>query len=495
MGESVFGVGEKEDGFEHLENNHSFLQAINVDDHDFESGVGPKRIRLSPHHFNHFQEGETDSSSGGSSPLGLSLKKTPSFLDLLQRSLFMSKAKDTVFTTTSPPENPTTKSDDSAPPSSSISEKLKASNFPAVFINIGSWQRCTRHEGDLTAKLYYAKRKLVWEVLDGALKSKIEIQWSDIIGIRAILPDNEHGTLEIELNNPPLYYREINPQPRKHTLWQQSSDFTGGQAPIWRRHYVKFPAGILDKHYEKLLQCDERLFALSQKPFPTCESAYFDPTMFRISEMYLNFNNRSRMQYPYPPPTVSPMPNPTIPVMDLPYGNEGGSINPFAPDNNNNNNIVYQDPWYINTAAPQGGSQVYDYDYNHQTYYNNNNEYSKVGALGDIENHLFGESQVLYSDEGTLGANMESMCSLLEPAPLMNYDHQMMMNIPDNNIYSDGNFYTSSAEGTVNWLPQEFVINNDATETAEATLNNALPLDPFMFPGNDNPTSRDYFFN
>ncbi|GFP80345.1 hypothetical protein PHJA_000177900 [Phtheirospermum japonicum] len=179
-----------------------------------------------------------------------------------------------------------TKKDDSG--SQSVPEKLKASNFPATFIKIGVWQRTTRHEGDLTAKLYYAKRKLVWEVLDGALKSKIEIQWSDIVAIRAITHDiNEPGTLEIELNQPPLFYREINPQPRKHTLWQQASDFTGGQAPIWRRHYVRFPPGVLDKHYERLLQCDQRLFALSQKPFPSHESPYFDPNMFGLSGLSL----------------------------------------------------------------------------------------------------------------------------------------------------------------------------------------------------------------
>lgn len=61
-------------------------------------------------------------------------------------------------------------------------------------------QRVTRHEGDLTAKLYYAKRKLVWEILEGALKCKIEVQWSDISAIRATMPENEPGSLEIEVS-------------------------------------------------------------------------------------------------------------------------------------------------------------------------------------------------------------------------------------------------------------------------------------------------------
>lgn len=47
------------------------------------------------------------------------------------------------------------------------------------------------------AKCYFAKHKLVWEVLDGELKNKIEIQWSDIIAIKANYPDDGPGTLDV----------------------------------------------------------------------------------------------------------------------------------------------------------------------------------------------------------------------------------------------------------------------------------------------------------
>ena len=60
-------------------------------------------------------------------------------------------------------------------------------------------QRVSRYEGDLVAKCYYAKRKLVWEVLDSGLKSKIEIQWSDISAMKATCLDNVPGTLDIEV--------------------------------------------------------------------------------------------------------------------------------------------------------------------------------------------------------------------------------------------------------------------------------------------------------
>ena len=55
----------------------------------------------------------------------------------------------------------------------------------------------SRYEGDLVAKCYFAKHKLVWEVLDGSLKNKIEIQWSDIVALKASYPDDAPGTLDV----------------------------------------------------------------------------------------------------------------------------------------------------------------------------------------------------------------------------------------------------------------------------------------------------------
>lgn len=47
------------------------------------------------------------------------------------------------------------------------------------------------------AKCYYAKNKLVWEVLEGELKSKIEIQWSDIMALKADFPVNGPSSLTV----------------------------------------------------------------------------------------------------------------------------------------------------------------------------------------------------------------------------------------------------------------------------------------------------------
>ncbi|KAK9108166.1 hypothetical protein Syun_024177 [Stephania yunnanensis] len=137
-------------------------------------------------------------------------------------------------------------------------------------------QRVSRFDGDLVAKCYFAKRKLVWELLDGVLKNKIEVPWSDIASMKATYSDNEHDTLEIELLKWPRFFRETNPQPRKHTQWKAADDFTGGEASIFRRHFLKFPQGTLQKHYEKLVQSDYGLSLLSKKPYPCFDSKLFD---------------------------------------------------------------------------------------------------------------------------------------------------------------------------------------------------------------------------
>ncbi|KAJ4838844.1 hypothetical protein Tsubulata_033027 [Turnera subulata] len=199
------------------------------------------------------------------SPLGLRLKKSPSFLDMIQmklsqenKSVVLSKKEHKVANSTSP------------------HDKLKASNFPASLLKIGTWEYKSRYEGDLVAKCYFAKHKLVWEVLDGGLKNKIEIQWSDIVAIKANFSEDGPETLDVVLARQPLFFRETNPQPRKHTLWQATSDFTCGEASVHRRHFLQCQHGFLGKHFEKLIQCDPRLNYLSQQPEIVLESPYFE---------------------------------------------------------------------------------------------------------------------------------------------------------------------------------------------------------------------------
>ncbi|KAK1324088.1 hypothetical protein QJS10_CPA02g01365 [Acorus calamus] len=158
----------------------------------------------------------------GPSPLGLSLRKSPSLLDLIQMRLSQGNTAISGFTNSGGLESGKKKDlKPTATAASAAVDKLKASNFPASLLRIGSWERVSRYEGDLVAKCYFAKHKLVWEVLDGGLKSKIEIQWSDITALKASCPENGPGTLDIVLARQPLFFRETNPQPRKHTCGKQ----------------------------------------------------------------------------------------------------------------------------------------------------------------------------------------------------------------------------------------------------------------------------------
>ncbi|KAL7193544.1 hypothetical protein ACSBR2_025199 [Camellia fascicularis] len=94
--------------------------------------------------------------------------------------------------------------------------KLKALNFRALLLRIGQWE----------------------EILEGGLQSKIEIQWSDIIALKANLPDDGPGSLTVTLTKPSYFFKETNPQPRKHTLWQATAEFTDGQASLHRQHFL-----------------------------------------------------------------------------------------------------------------------------------------------------------------------------------------------------------------------------------------------------------------
>ncbi|XP_042509838.1 uncharacterized protein LOC122085461 [Macadamia integrifolia] len=302
------------------------------------SETDSKRIKL----MGYLEEIGAENVSEKSSPLGLTLRKTPSFLDLIEMKL--SQGRNLTRSDTESEKEKSSAGSEEITVQPTL-EKLKASNFPANFLRIGTWERVTIYEGDLVAKCYYAKRKLVWEVLERGLKSKIEIQWSDISAIRATFRKNEADILEIELCRAPMFFRETNPQPRKHTLWQTASDFTGGQAPIYRRHYVKFPEGTLERHYEKLLQCDNRLMNLSKKPFPPPHSPYFYSNLYGYPDTSFSFNgHRLLSQFPHlslprpnamllhqlqnfdalrPPFTVNDSTSP-MSVMDFPHIKENG---------------------------------------------------------------------------------------------------------------------------------------------------------------------------
>ncbi|KAI3509268.1 hypothetical protein L1887_24427 [Cichorium endivia] len=107
------------------------------------------------------------------------------------------------------------------------------------------------------------------------LNPEIEILWSHVSAINAFVDEDKTGRLEIEMDEPPKYYKEIKFQPQKHTQWTTTGDFTGGQAHSCRRHTLLFSPGVLETPFKKLLQYDNRLFKLSRQPFPTHECLDF----------------------------------------------------------------------------------------------------------------------------------------------------------------------------------------------------------------------------
>ncbi|KAL9668438.1 hypothetical protein QQ045_002820 [Rhodiola kirilowii] len=159
---------------------------------------------------------------------------------------------------------------------SEIEEVIKASYFPASLLKIGNWEYRSRNEGDLMACFFFMKHAIAWEVLDDAgVKNTIETKWTDVKGLKADCPDSGLSSLTVVLGRQPLFFRDTNPNPhpRKHSFWEATTDFTGGEASMNR---LQFPQGTLHKHFERLIQFDTHLNNVSRQPEMMLDSPYFD---------------------------------------------------------------------------------------------------------------------------------------------------------------------------------------------------------------------------
>ncbi|KAL6861903.1 hypothetical protein ACP4OV_017603 [Aristida adscensionis] len=383
------------------------------------------------------------------SPLGLRLKKSPSLLDLIQMRLSQASSGGQSSVDNSNSEPP--KKKDTKSGASVAGERLKASNFPAIILRIGTWEYISRYEGDLVAKCYFAKHKLVWEVLEGGLKSKIEIQWSDITALRATCPENGQGTLDVVLARPPLFFKETDPQPRKHTLWQATSDFTGGQASMHRHHFLQCSPSLLSKNFEKLIQCDQRLSQLSQQPDIMLDPPVFEPrcSIFEdpVESKCAGFPNLKDEHETLPgySGSVSPCAGSSIsaknecndstgmPVEFLPQTVSPGvgAVNVQAVSRNVNGTVPeFNIPhWWSQLKVPGlRPSMSVDDLVNHlgnciseQITSGNpalaNNEVPTKETLEEIAQYLLGDAQgppVAVSDERSLMARVDSLCCLIQ---------------------------------------------------------------------------------
>nr|GMD03443.1 Homeobox protein [Ipomoea batatas] len=400
--------------------------------------------------------------------LGLKLKKTPSFIEELERKLLSQEGNNNTNNSmfdegeeNNPPPQPMDSSPDFM--SQPMHEKLKASNFSAIMLRIGGFERVSRHESDLVAKLYYAKRKLVWEFLEGPLKKKIEIQWSDIGAMRATIEDGQPGVWEIELNQPPLFFHETNPQPRKHTLWQPVGDFTNGHASRIRRHFVKFPRGVLDKHYEKLLQCDPRLQMLSQQPFPTQNPNIFllqQPTnnsSYEVSDLCLDFQRNA-------------MPNP-LNILTHP--------NPYINIPQNNNNYNYN--WFLNaTKLPPNTNTITTNIVN--AFNNETQSSSSTFPLPDTWTHEYPMNPI---------CNYPNPNNHLIDNQVVTYNNHQTMAVA-NSVPGGNNNFHPNMDAVLSFYPNNLhnnVSNGQALEThhhvAQGTLYHGSPWVPSHFTNGD----------
>ncbi|KAI3752570.1 hypothetical protein L2E82_24604 [Cichorium intybus] len=274
-------------------------------------------------------------------PVRLNLNRSDSLTKQLEWTLTQEKQENNHQQVLSQPQPPPIKS--------------KASNMFAVSLKIGSWIWKSKYAGDLVVKFYYGKKKLVWEFLFGHMKKKIEIQWSHVSAINAYV---QNGRLEIELGVPPEYYEEVNTERLKHTQWEKTNDFTQGQAQCCRRHTILFSPGILDDHFKKLLQHDNRLFNLSRQPFPS-NSQFFNPNDVHQGDFVQYVQNLVQPTSSFAGYSYSnlPMPGVAIPNSDenrkeVPYVNEETN------EEQNGNNQIQDLPFPpINV---QEDSQLYD---------------------------------------------------------------------------------------------------------------------------------------
>ncbi|XBH95307.1 hypothetical protein VPH35_085885 [Triticum aestivum] len=198
-------------------------------------------------------------STNGHVPLGLNLDKAPSALELIQNKLALGSKVTRKEAPCATHIKPT------AVQGMKPSKKLRAPSFHASILRIGDWELKSRYKGDLVAKFYFVKSKVVWEMINEGLKRKIEIKWSDISALRITCPKHLPGVLDITVSEEPQFFKEGNTLPYRSTRWVATTDFTGGQSSMNSRHVLQCGPGIMDKHIENLLSIDHRLYLLSQE--------------------------------------------------------------------------------------------------------------------------------------------------------------------------------------------------------------------------------------
>lgn len=155
----------------------------------------------------------------------------------------------------------------------------KAAHLEAKELIIGHWHRKANPyvPKDLVVKIYFAQRKLIWEIMHDHLKNKVEIKWQEIVALRTYLMEDDSEVLQVEVSKLPKFSRETNLNPRSHIKWEENrNDFTGGEAMKSRFYTMICAPRVLFSNVYKLLQSDSRLDKLSKGYFPSRNTTHSD---------------------------------------------------------------------------------------------------------------------------------------------------------------------------------------------------------------------------
>lgn len=122
-------------------------------------------------------------------------------------------------------------------------------------LTIGSWNLVAKHDEHVLLSLYWAERKMVWEVLHAGVVRKMEVGFEDVVeAVLSSAGPDEPERLVLELARPPRFFKEqiTLAGGTKTANYVYTTDFTSGQASQVSRHILYFAAGIVSAQAEAM---------------------------------------------------------------------------------------------------------------------------------------------------------------------------------------------------------------------------------------------------
>jgi len=130
-----------------------------------------------------------------------------------------------------------------------------AAHLAVSRLTIGSWNLVAKHDEHVLLSMYWAERKMVWEVLHAGVVRKMEVGFEDVVeAVLSSAGPEEPERLVLELARPPRFFKEqiTLAGGTKTANYVYTTDFTSGQASQVSRHILYFAAGIASVHAEAM---------------------------------------------------------------------------------------------------------------------------------------------------------------------------------------------------------------------------------------------------